>query len=242
MSAENPLQPALFLHIQKTGGTSILEAVRRFYGASLVSHGGCWGYRPESLQNVGFISGHFGFDYARGLLPGRFSFTLLRDPVARVLSMYFFCRGRDPQEFVIYERASSLALEEFLLAGFTDPWVKKNIWNNQVWQLAHGYAHLDGRTISDFDEEELLAMAKRHLHQLSYVGFTESIEQDLPEILAGLGIPSPGEVPKANITPVKPASSAIPKSIYELVQSLTRLDSQLYDYAKAVQPTGRGFL
>ena len=66
--------------------------------------------------------------------------------------MYYFCQSRNPDEFEIYKKARDLNLHDFLAAGLTDRCVRKNIWNNQVWQLAHGYAHLDDRSIEDFGE------------------------------------------------------------------------------------------
>ena|ERR1035437_2729939 len=77
-----------------------------------------------------------------------------------------------------YQRSNALDLNAFLNAAVADPWIKKNIWNNQVWQLAHGYAHLDNRTVSDFDEEELLDLAIEHLGDITYVGFTETFDAD----------------------------------------------------------------
>lgn len=223
--------PALFLHIQKTAGSSLVHLARQFYGDSMTSHGDCWKHSPEDLQDVAFVSGHIGFDYARRLMSNRFAFTFLRDPIDRVLSMYYFCRTRDPAEFMIYRRASELGLEEFLHAGFTDPWVKKNIWNNQVWQLAHGYAHLDGRTIDDFQADTLLALAIEHVQQLSYVGFTERTDHDIPFLLSQLGIPLPATPPKLNTTPNRPKASTLSSYARQMLTRLTELDRELYEYA-----------
>lgn len=223
--------PSLFLHIQKTAGTSFIEVARRHYGNSLTSHGDCWGHLPEEFKDVLFVSGHFGYDFASRLMADRFSFTFLRNPMERVLSMYYFCRNRNPNEFMIYKRANELDLEGFLRAGTSDPWVKKNIWNNQVWQLAHGYAHLDSRTLSAFGQEELLTLAKEHLEELNYVGFTETIDTDGPAVFSALGIPNVPVIPKMNITSLKGNLSALSPGEKALLDELTGLDRQLYDYA-----------
>jgi hypothetical protein len=224
---------ALFLHIQKTAGTSLIEAVRPRYGQSLVSHGDCWGRTPASLADVGFVSGHIGYDFARHLMPSRFSFTFLRDPAERILSMYYFCRSRDPARFMIYRRAHELDLADFLRAGFHDPWVRKNIWNNQVWQLAHGYGHLDDRSIDDFSETELLALAMRHLDELSFVGFTESFPADQRTVLSALGLPPGAERSTLrNRTPRRPGAGDLSPQIRTLLADLTILDRQFCDYAR----------
>lgn len=232
--------PALFLHIQKTAGTSLLEVARRHYENSLTSHGDCWGHAPDEFKDIGFVSGHIGYDYAKHLMPGRFTFTFLRDPMERILSMYYFCRKRNPDEFMIYRHANELDLEAFLEAGLTDPWVKKNIWNNQVWQLAHGYAHLDKRTISDFHEEELLGLAIEHMGKFNYIGFTETVDRDGPAIFTALGFSPIGEVPKTNSTADRPVVSTLTPKVRDLLEELTFLDRQLYAYAWNMTITARG--
>lgn len=234
--------PALFLHIQKTAGTSLIDVVRHHYGDNLTSHGDCWGYMPEKFKNVGFVSGHFGYDYAKHLMPGRFTFTFLRDPVERVLSMYYFCKNRNPEEFMIYRRANEHDLRGFLEAGLTDPWVKKNIWNNQVWQLAHGYAHLDDRTINAFCEEELLSLAIEHLGEFTYVGFTETVDKDSLVILPALGLPQMSAIPKLNRAAVKPGVSDLSPRVRTLLEELTFLDRRFYDYAREKHMSPRGKL
>lgn len=222
---------ALFLHIQKTAGTSIIHLARQYYGSNLTSHGDCWNGRPQDFQEVGFVSGHIGYQFAKPLMQDRFSFTFLRDPVERILSMYYFCRGRNPDEFDIYRRAHELNFPDFLEAAQWDPCIKKNIWNNQVWQLAHGYAHQDNRTIGDFDPTELLDLAKQHLLDFSYVGFTETFDTDAHTILKHLSIPTPLHIPKLNDLPSRPHSELLSPSVLNLLAELTALDKQLYLFA-----------
>jgi len=204
---------------------------RQYYGNSLTSHGDCWGHLPEEFKDVRFVSGHIGYDFAKQLMTERFSFTFLRNPIERILSMYFFCRSRNPDEFMIYRRANQLDLEGFLQAGMTDPWVKKSIWNNQVWQLAHGYAHLDSRTINEFSEGELLSLAQEHLEKFTYIGFTETIDADGPAIFSALGIPSVSAMPRVNIALPRATAAGLSSNVIAMLDELTVLDRQLYDYA-----------
>jgi len=228
--------PALFLHIQKTAGTSIIHLARQYYGDSLLSHGDCWGKSCEQLHRFRFVSGHIGYDFARHLMPGRYSFTFLRDPAERILSMYYFCRTRNPEEFDIYRKAHEMDLPQFLESGFHDPCVRKNIWNNQVWQLAHGYAHLDSRGIDDFDETELLRLAKSHIGEFSHVGFTETFLADSGRILRDLGLPRVSRMPRVNETVGRPKDPDVSARVRDLLESLTGLDRRLYDYARNELP------
>ncbi len=224
--------PAIFLHIQKTAGTSIVNLARQYYGENITSHGDCWNKTPEQLRHIGFISGHIGYHFASPLMDGRFSFTFLRDPVERILSMYYFCRSRDPGEYEIYKLAHKMDLYAFLQAGLTVPHIRKCIWNNQVWQLAHGYPHNDNCRIDDFTEVELLRLAKEHIAGFSYVGFTETFIDDITAILKSLGIPKQNKIPVLNDNPTRPRASQQPLEIKFMLDKLTELDRELYEYAR----------
>jgi len=233
MNRDKPV-PALFMHIQKTAGTSIVNTARQFYGNSILSHGDCWGRNPDELKDVGFISGHIGYDYARQLMASRFSFVFFRDPIDRILSMYYFCKAQNSDEFLIYKSANENSLYEFLKAGFTDPLVKKNIWNNHVWQLAHGYAHLDERKIDNFTPEDMYELAEQHLNEFDYIGFTETFESDRNYILKALGLPC-SKVVVENKTTQRPDKNDISEAAMELLKKLTYWDNKLYFRAKKRQ-------
>jgi hypothetical protein len=225
------LRPALFLHIQKTAGTSIVNLARPRYAPSVTSHGDCWHRPPELFRDVGFVSGHFGYDFARHLMPGRFNFTFLREPRERILSMYYFCRQRDPARFKIYARARTMELIEFLEAGFTDEWVRKNIWNNQAWQLCHGFSHLDDRSLGDFQPGEILDLARQHLDQFNYVGFMETLAADQKAIFDQLGMVPTRAMRRENSGASRPGLADVPERARELLDELTALDRQLYTHA-----------
>jgi hypothetical protein len=224
--------PALFLHIQKTAGTSLVDHVRKYYGTDVTSHGEYWGKTPQQLRDISFISGHMGYDFAQHLMSGRYTFTFLRDPAERILSLYYFCKSRNPSEFEIYRKANELSLEDFLVAGKTDPCVRMHIWNNQVWQLAHGYSLLDSKTIDDFSSTELLQLAVQHLEEFSHVGFTETFDTDLVSILTALFIPLYENCPKANVTCRRPHLGDLPQNIKRSLDALTELDRSLYEHAR----------
>lgn len=241
------LRPALFLHIQKTAGSSIVDLARLAYGSDeVISHGDylrglankgldeivdARGQSPEDFRSKSFVSGHFGFDFARPLLTDRYSFTFLRDPVERVLSYYYFCLTRDPQEYDIYALAQELTLDRFLTLGLKRPGLKACIWNNQAWQLANGYGNSNGRNILCFSPEEILDLAIRHLDDFSYVGFAETFEKDRDHIMTALGIVPPKEKIVSNANPGRPTSKDLPSSTLSLLDELTHLDRVLYKEA-----------
>jgi hypothetical protein len=236
--AKQGLVPAVFLHIQKTAGTTIVELASRHYRKNFVSHGQYLEQTMSELEKVAFVSGHFGFEFARPLLDSRFSFTFLRDPVDRLLSFYCFCREMDPSEYPIYRLAQELSLEQFLRAGLEDEQVRCYLWNQQVWQLAYGYGDPSGRLPSDFTENELLATAIEHMGQLSHVGFTETFEHDLGAILSALQFQSWEKGFVSNKTPNKLGKIMLSPLEMGLANELTRLDLELYRAAWDKQRPG----
>ena len=220
---------ALFLHIPKTAGTSIINLVAPYYGKSLISHGDYSGKLPAEIADVSFVSGHFGYSYARPLMSSRVSFTFLREPRERVLSFYYFCRTRDPGEWPIYALAQKLDLEDFLQIAFQDAAVKSSIWNSQVWQLAHGWANLDKRNITLWEPDDLLTRAMKHLDDFSYIGLTETFDQDRDKIISLLGIPCPERSVAANRSNGRPGLGEVNPRITDILDELTQLDQRLYD-------------
>jgi len=225
------IQPAVFVHIQKTAGTSIVDLARHYYGDNMTSHGDHVGRSVDEFLNTGFVSGHFGYEFAAPLMRERYSFTFLRDPVDRILSFYYYCRSRSPDEFPMCRFAQEHNLEDFLKAGFSDLVVKTRIWNNQTWQLACGYANPEKKHLNAFEPEELLSLAKKHLDELSHVGFTQTFEQDRNTILSALKIPVPDKKVESNANKARKSVSDISQEAVRLLTDLTKLDQALYAYA-----------
>ena len=241
------IKPAVFLHIQKTAGTSIIDLVKLSWGfRRVISHGDYlngWTNvgletrgdasinAPNDFQDVPFVSGHFGYDWARHLMGKRYSFTFLRNPIERVLSYYYFCKSGDPKKFEIYALAQRVSLDEFLQMGFKDSLVKDCIWNRQALQLAHGWGNSEQRNVSSFEPDEILDLAMRHLEDFSHIGFTETFEEDRDNILAALGIVPPTEKIVSNANPGRLALKDLPRSTLQLLEELTHLDRALYKEA-----------
>jgi len=228
------------MHIQKTAGTTITQSVRRHYRKDMVSHGDYLERDTASLQRTLFISGHFGFEYCRQFMDGRYSFTFLRDPVERILSLYYFSRTRDPAAYPIYRVAHEMDLAGYLRAGFERDDIKTYLWNHQACQLACGWHDPAQRQIADFTDEQILERAKAHLTEFDYIGFAESFGVDSKAILANLNVPVPESLVPANVTPRRPHRNDLPAATIRLAEELTRLDAALYEHAKDLCRPGLG--
>ena len=226
-STNNNLKPALFLHIQKTAGSSIVEYARQYY-SSVISHGDFMYCKPEEFNDIQFISGHFGYEFAKYYIPRRYSFVFLRDPVERVLSFYYYCRSGNLNDFKAYRAARENNLEQFLALGFTDYSIGHGIVNNQAWQLACDYGL---RNIRKYTNSEIQELAINHLDNFSYIGFTETFDEDRDNLMKALGLPIPECDTKTNANYGRPNRKDITSNALEILHEITRADQVLYDEA-----------
>jgi hypothetical protein len=186
-------RPMFFLHIEKCGGTAVDEAIRRAYRtldvttyenlikldsaaayrASQALGRPTWEYREELARyylerdNSRFVTGHFQVseelvtDYKE-----RFSFlTVLREPVAKFVSHYFFNRYKDDDHGRI-----EVGLAEYLETGRA-----RDICTDYV-QLLTGTGDAPAE---DAHSAERLEHAKRTLDKFALVGVLE----DLPSFV-----------------------------------------------------------
>jgi hypothetical protein len=234
----------VFLHIAKTAGTSIVHFFRRrLPGDAICSHGdflqfdGDSADRGRSLADYRFVSGHFGYSDVAALLPDAYSFTFLRDPVDRVLSLYKFCLHADMQRrFAVARAARDLGLEGFIHSQL--PEVCEMLDNQQTWQLARSYWRDDRRALAHLAPDELLDLAWAHLSEFSRVGTTETFDEDFGIILADLGIdePVPGKRQLQTPDPL-PRDTLDPRTL-DVLRERVALDYRLLDRARSRRATG----
>jgi hypothetical protein len=240
------VKKSVFMHTQKTAGTSLTTLARSLYGnENVISHGDYLGGPPEQFDGIDFISGHFGYSYAERWMRERYAFTFLRDPIQRLLSLYSFCRAQQSDSYPIYAAARNSSLESFLtawrqLSGVDRLVFREFIQNHQAWQLCSGWsenAHQLGRvSMFDFSEKELVDTAVAHLGEFDYVGFTETLDADVANIMRGLGTELTEPLVKVNVSEIRIHFADLPASTRALLEDLTELDREVYEIAKRERP------
>jgi hypothetical protein len=234
------MRPALFLHIQKTAGSSIQRAAEEFYGRDDCCMWGDYIVRtPQELNNLSFLSGHFGYDFAQQFMAGRYCFTFLRDPIERLLSLYSYCRNANKAEYAINALAHEGDIEQFLRAGSTaDEPFASHMWNHQACQLANGWgASLLGKRDvgpGELRPDEILARATENLRTFNYVGLVEHFETDCAAIFEALGDGSKATY-RVNVAPDRIKREDLNEATLSVLEQMTQIDGELYRRAVALR-------
>jgi len=229
-----PARPAanrciIFLHLPKTGGVTLRRALK-------------WKYAPEMLnvetltkpaetlagvplserRNARVVTGHLHYG-VHHYIPQQCEYiTLLREPIARVVSYYYYILGH-PKHWRHAELVrSGISLEEFVRTS-----TERGVENDQTRMLAgRGAGELDSGSLG----RDALDEAKRNLGSFLVVGLTERFDESFILIRRALGWKFPLYVTANVATRPKPASATALESIRERNQ----LDLELYDHARGL--------
>lgn len=213
----------------------MMMARERYGTDGVISHADFMQLGREGCDRYPFVSGHFGYDFAEPLLEERYAFTFLRDPIERLISLYWFSRAA-ADDNILYNASKGLSFEEFLQLGRrregeTSHPLRPQIWNNQTYQLAHGYGSDVG--IDDREPKALLIRAKLNLSRFNFVGFTETLNSDALQIFRAVGGSPEVTTNETNVTGERPRINDLPRSTIALLREMTQLDRKLYRHAKA---------
>lgn len=206
-TAAPAIQPLLnFVHIPKTGGTSLRAFVEQQYPEERISaasaargSGGAFG---GELAEKWLFAGHLNIT---GLLPEAYArFTVMREPVARLRSQFNHWvawsaaeidNSPSPPEIkALKHRAKSSTLEEFLALEGTP--IFRLFDNGQCKTLVSNYPVPEQR---EYRGGALARRACEALDAMRVVGLTERMEGTVHLLCHALGWPPPPRVERLNM-------------------------------------------
>lgn len=192
---------------------------------------------PDGLLKYQLFRGHFCYDTVKALPINPIFVTMLRDPVARVLSFWRHCRQTAPDtmertlKFPIidtvhrlhHEKATTLDLERFVC----DDQLSSAINNAQTYQLA---AHIGLPRTQHIGA--CLAQAKEHLEQFAFVGVMERFDDSVRMLAHQFGWRPPGATQALNRSAHPASLDEYSQSAIDAIRERNQADVALYDFAQ----------
>jgi hypothetical protein len=217
----------IFLHIPKTAGTTLNRIIERQYSPFEIFTMDPYRIRatPERLKRLPegrrrrlrMVRGHMFYGIHECLPQGATYFTMLRDPVRRTLSAYYFILRRPLNPFHRKVKKERLGIEDCLRL-FPQR-------NNLQCRLIAG---VKDTAIAD---ERLLDKAKENLTKsFSVVGISERFEESLMLMATTFE----WEILFYKNWKVSKTRPQIAPSTVEMIRNHNRLDVELYEFGKGL--------
>jgi hypothetical protein len=222
--------PLLLVHLPKTAGTTLAQLMRYHYrGGAFKGAGNVLSRFDDAEPRLRTIArkprfraaaGHVSFGLAEQVLPDATFVTILREPVARTLSQYYFLTESGNGQ------------------GLVPPWLPEDARGlGLVDAFDRGYLLDDLQTrmlcglLSPYDElpPDALGRAKANLRdRFAYVGTTEQFDELLALLDLALGWPTTA-YERARENTRRPAG--VPEDLRGLAAERNTLDRELHAYA-----------
>ena len=171
----------LFIHIPKTAGVKIRHNIHMNAGYPhakiLVQEEGVdlRFITDVELQECDIVSGHFGFALRRRFEAARRCLTVLRRPLDRVVSGYYYWKTLHGTPLA--QMANALSIYDFVASQ--DTTVVEYVDNAQTWQLFADFLAPTRARHASRSKSEIVAATKANLASFDFVG----IQEDMPGTL-----------------------------------------------------------
>jgi hypothetical protein len=231
----NSDETLIFLHMPKAGGTTLHHILeRQFPWKQIYTFDGNKPYLDvERFRNLPqaeraryrLLKGHIWFGLHTAVPNPSTYFTLLRDPVERVISQYYYAKSL-PTHYM-YQRLNQkgISLYEYAAQRMTP-----EIANQQTGKLAGQHV----RTWAQQPTRETLELAKQNLQMhFRVVGLTEYFDTTLMLLQRAFGWKTLLYLHE-NVTKEKPKRTEIDTRARELLMELNALDVELYTFVQGL--------
>lgn len=234
MSGNKQRPTDIFIHIPKTAGTTLMRIMERSYprqriyrsrDAHFVSIDHFAGLPQAQRQSYDLLSGHMPYGvHPHVPRPYRY-FTMLRDPVERVISYFYFIRTHPEHYLHEQVNAAEMSLETFVRR-------RQSIMVDNLQTRFVSGAWVE--PIYGACDAETLARAQENLRDnIVLVGLTERFDESLLLLRRRLGWRNIYYT-RHNVTQRRPSRDQLPASAIAAIAADNQLDAALYAYAETL--------
>lgn len=227
--ANSDRETIVFLHLPKTAGTTLNRLIEWEYPLSEMysidpvlfewSAAHLRKLSPRRLKRTRMFKGHMTFGIHEILPQPATYITVLRDPVDRVLSAYYFMRSYKLHPLYWKLRRENWTLEDF---------VRRSQRDNVQSKIIAGAEYTPPCT------REIAAKAQHNLrHHFSVVGLSERFEESLALMKLRFGWKL-SSYSSFNVTRSRPKKRDLPESTLDFIQQKNAFDIELYENGKAI--------
>ena len=222
-------EAVIFLHLPKTAGTTVNRLIEWEYRLSEMysidpvlfkwSAAHLRKLPPGRLKKIRMFKGHMVFGLHELLSQPATYITVLRDPVDRVISAFYFMRTYKLHPLYWKLRRNNWTLEDFVYR-----YQRENVQAKVV-------------AGSDYDAPctpKILERAKQNLgRHFSVVGLSERLEESLAlmKLRFGWKLTSYSSF---NVTRSRPKKADLPKATLELIREKNAFDIELYECGREI--------
>jgi hypothetical protein len=218
-------EPILFMHLPKTAGTALRNLFARHLGEERVSKN--LNMRLEEAlvryADLNAVCGHFHVEQGQRLPADRISMTVLRDPVDRFLSHYYF-RKFDAQNQAIDQRVRSRDLDQFIEEQTSTDIDDLNLQTSLLYPLG-----TESWTMLSWSERVIAA--QRALDRFDCVGIHNEIDDFVCMICARMGWSPDAALDRVNVTSRRTTPDQLPIAARRKLDELLQYDQLVFEYA-----------
>lgn len=170
-----------------------------------------------TLRKVGIhcIYGHCRYGLHQHFRQKTTYITFLRDPLDRILSMFYYIRSRPQNK--MHDTVKQMSLREFVTT--TEPRIQVPLHNHQT------------RMISGKKQPDLKTAIDNIKKDFAVVGVTDMYPESVFMMRKALGWDD-ASYKKANVTRKRRKKTDIPPKVKQIVREHNQLDYELYAFAK----------
>ena len=220
----------LFDHLPKTGGTAFRTVLEQVFGAENVTpHLECRSeiWAVQRFPAARLISGHYlSLMPAEGRWFGRKRLTLLRHPVDRAISEYFYWRHH-ARDGGVADKLGEWA-QRYDIADF----FKARAESDETGAVNFCAKHFASRISRNLgDKERTLSLAMKSLKSYDFIGICERLSDSVDMFCWQFRLPPVDNVPRVNVTSSRIRVGDLDSRTFDQLVEMNDLDIRLYDSA-----------